>query len=410
MRAAQLQSPPPAPAMAPMPPMTVAGPADFPSWQPESPAEDDFAQVAAQARYGVRQEASRRNRHRIATATGIAVVVGGAILTLLYRYYDPEKREREAAIAAEVTRMAEQQKVTDKLTLIEIDIENAIMNNDFDTARRELAQLVEKSPQHPRREFLQASIDRAAELARLSAQDGKGAAPVQAAMLPSSNDRPAARPRATERAPARSDRSASRPAERSTATRNRDTVAATPRAYGAPLGEVPRQTLPLDAPINATPVTTVGRPDNAFSGRTLESGSPAPAGPPAASAPAAASISSPAPASAGSAMVPMPNSAPAASQAGSAAIDVVPAKIVKRVTPVAPPGLPRKANGYVVVRFSIGTNGRVTGLEVVESQPQGMFDSAAQDAVRKWLYEPRKENGVAVASTAKVRLVFDGAN
>ena len=46
----------------------------------------------------------------------------------------------------------------------------------------------------------------------------------------------------------------------------------------------------------------------------------------------------------------------------------------------------------------------------MESQPQGMFDEAARDAVRKWTYEPRKENGVAVASTAKARLVFDAAN
>ena len=47
---------------------------------------------------------------------------------------------------------------------------------------------------------------------------------------------------------------------------------------------------------------------------------------------------------------------------------------------------------------------------MVESQPQGVFDQAAQDAVRKWVYEPRKENGVAVESTAKARLVFDAAN
>ena len=39
-----------------------------------------------------------------------------------------------------------------------------------------------------------------------------------------------------------------------------------------------------------------------------------------------------------------------------------------------------------------------------------VFDSAAQDAVRKWTYEPRRENGVAVESTAKAKLVFDPAN
>jgi len=140
---------------------------------------------------------------------------------------------------------------------------------------------------------------------------------------------------------------------------------------------------------------------------------PAPAStpPPApAPAPAMAGFPTSVPNNSGSAVAPMPNSAPAVSQSGSADVNVVPAKIVKRVTPVAPAGTPRKANGYVVVRFNIGTNGRVTDLEVVESQPRGMFDDAAQDAVRMWLYEPRKENGVAVASTAKARLVFDAAN
>jgi hypothetical protein len=47
---------------------------------------------------------------------------------------------------------------------------------------------------------------------------------------------------------------------------------------------------------------------------------------------------------------------------------------------------------------------------VLESEPQGVFDLAAQDAVRKWVYEPRKEDGVAVESSAKARLVFDPAN
>jgi TonB family protein len=409
MRAPQFTPTPPAPPVQALAPMTAAGPADFPAWEAEKPeVDDDFAQVAAQARFGVEQDTRRRNRNRVVTATGIAVVVGGAILTLLYRFYDPENRAREAAIAAEVTRMAEQQKVTDKLTLIEIDIENAIMNNDLDTARRELASLVEQSPQHPRREFLQASIDRAAELARLSAQDGaRSDTPAQAAMLPSASDRSAERPRATQRAPQRTDRVASRPAERNATSRPRETAPAAPRSYGAPLGEVPRQTLPLNAPINSAPVTTIGRADNAFTGRTLEAGDP-----PLGRAPAEASATSYSPASnnAGSAVAPMPNAAPPASQAGSAAIDVVPAKIVKRVTPVAPADIPRKARGYVVVRFNIDASGRVGDLEVVESQPQGMFAAAAQDAVRKWVYEPRKENGVAVASTAKARLVFDAAN
>jgi hypothetical protein len=147
-------------------------------------------------------EAARRKRQRVFAACGIAVVVAGAIVFLIEKFYDPDARAREQAIAAEVKRMSDQQKVTDDLTLIEIDIENAIMNNDLDRARAELAQLIEKSPEHPRREFLEKSIDRAAELARLSppGADGgndKGAqAPVQAAVI-SSNER-SSRPRPAE--------------------------------------------------------------------------------------------------------------------------------------------------------------------------------------------------------------------
>jgi protein TonB len=69
-----------------------------------------------------------------------------------------------------------------------------------------------------------------------------------------------------------------------------------------------------------------------------------------------------------------------------------------------------RPGGYVVLSYTVGANGRVADLEVVESSPSGVFDGAAQAAVRKWLYEPRKENGVAVASSARARLVFEPAN
>ena len=86
---------------------------------------------------------------------------------------------------------------------------------------------------------------------------------------------------------------------------------------------------------------------------------------------------------------------------------MVPAKIVKRVTPVVSTDVPRKTKGFVVVKFEIGENGRVNNVAVLESTPPGVFDDAATTAVRKWIYEPRKENGVAVSSQAKARLVFD---
>ena len=405
-----------APAMQPIPPMPMPMAAPAPrapldAWTPETPVEDDFAQVAAQARLGVQRkvvdEVTRRKKQRLLTACGVAVAVTGVLVFLIEKFYDPEARARERAIAETVTKMAEQQKVTDDLTLIEVDIENAIMSNDLDLARVELARLVEKSPSHPRREFLQKSIDRAAELQKLA-----GNPPAQAQVLtsPTSADRKAAaKPKAPERSadrtPSRTPATVStRPPDRPVTPRTpKDTPPTATRTYGAPMGEPPRQaSIRLDAPINSPPTSGPARPTDSFPGRTVEASDSAVG--------RTSSVPSPGRSNAsGSASVPMPTPA-APAQAPPAAVDVVPAKIVKRVTPVVSADVPRKAKGFVVVKFEIGENGRVSNVAVVESTPAGVFDDAATTAVRKWIYEPRKENGVAVASQSKARLVFDEGN
>jgi TonB family protein len=409
--------------IAPMPvaPQSAPAPRELPSWTPEplGMSTDEFEQISAQARLGVQQksvdDASRRKKQRLLMACGVAVAVAGGIVFLIERFYDPEARAREEAIALSMQQMAEQQKVTDNLLMIEVDIENAIMNNDLDTARRELAKLVEQKPEHPRREFLQASIDRAAALARLSPQnqnEPSSAAPAQAAVVssPGSASRPAAqRSRASERAP---ERPVTRTTERIPPARTaaREPAQSGARTYGAPIGEPPRQpSIPLDAPINSPPTTTTRRSDNSFVGRTLEASDASGMTRPPQAAPTSTAGTSTGSPQAGSAAGPQPSAA-APAPTPPAPIDVVPAKIVKRVTPVAPIGIPRKTAGFVVVKFSIGENGRVADVEVVESTPPGVFDDVAQSAVRKWIYEPRKENGVPVSSQAKARLVFEAAN
>jgi TonB family protein len=379
-------------------------------WTPEP--VDDFAQVAEQARLGVQRkvvdEAARRKKQRLITAGAIAAVVAAVIVVLIEKYYDPEARAREKAIAAEVTRMAEQQKVTDNLTLIEVDIEKAIMDNDLALARQELARLVAESPEHPRREFLQASIDRAAELARLAAQrgadDDSGSAEPQAPPRARAPERPAAQ-RETTRAPRDTarDRTQERaPAERAPA---RQAAANNTRSFGAPVGETPAQrTIPLNAPINSEPVLASQRQASSFGGRTVEASD---SGSNYSAAPTASLPSNPN--AAGSAVVntaPVPAPAPAV----PAATNITPAKILKRVAPVPPVSIAARSGGYVVISYTVTADGRVSDLSVVESSPNGVFDGAAQAAVRKWLYEPRKENGVAVASSARARLVFEPIN
>ncbi len=425
----------PAPPMKSIPPMQMPAPKQngaarggFADWAPEAHGDEDLASIAAQAKLGVQHkvvdEHSRVVKKRLLTAGAIAVGVAGLIV-LAIELYDPAAKEREKAIAAEVTRMAEQQKVTDDLTLIEIDIENAIMDNDLVTARTELAKLVARSPSHARKDFLAKSIERADELAKLAGKAAPEAVAPMAASAASaprnepaptraeraranqnSSDRASDRSRTADRTP---ERSTPRVADRSTgSSRSREAASSPQRTFGAPIGDQPRQAvIPLNAPINASPTTGTSANNNNFSGRTVEASDRAPtsAPPPApvySAAQPTASSNTPA-SNTGSAVV---TPAPAA-PAPVAAVNVTPAKLVKRVTPVAPMGVSRRTSGSVMVKFNIGTNGRVTGVEVLESTPPGTFDDAAQAAVRKWVYEPRKENGVAVESTARARLVFE---
>jgi TonB family protein len=408
----------PAPAMQPIPPMPMPPLSqkppqprtELPGWIPETPpSEDDFAQVAAQARLGVQQkvvdEASRRKRLRLLYACGIAVAVAGALVFLIEKFYDPEARAREQAIAAEVSRMAEQQKVTDNLTMIEVEIERAIMNNELTQARSSLATLIERSPDHPRREFLQDAIDRAAELQKLAAPAQAAVeAPRPAAATPAA--RPGNTERPAERASARSpERGSTRTPQRSAPPRTFADSTSKPaqsRTYGAPISEPPRSpTIALDAPINSQPTTGSIRRENNFGGRTIEASDSAVGGAVPPQTPSASAGPNP---SAGSAVAAPAVAPPAA--AAAPPVEITPAKIIKRVTPVMPTDVARES-GFVIVKIDIGDNGRVSNVEVLESTPPGVFDNAAITAVRKWQYEPRKENGVPVASQAKARLVFD---
>lgn len=57
----------------------------------------------------------------------------------------------------------------------------------------------------------------------------------------------------------------------------------------------------------------------------------------------------------------------------------------------------RGIEGWVEIGFAIDEAGRVTNAHVVRSKPRQVFDKAALTAVRKWKYNPKIENGAAVA-------------
>jgi TonB family protein len=61
--------------------------------------------------------------------------------------------------------------------------------------------------------------------------------------------------------------------------------------------------------------------------------------------------------------------------------------------PATYPDSAGSAEGTVKLSFKIGADGHVHDAAVIDSNPRGMFDSAAIDAVSHWTYHPRTVNG-----------------
>ena len=57
----------------------------------------------------------------------------------------------------------------------------------------------------------------------------------------------------------------------------------------------------------------------------------------------------------------------------------------------------RGIQGWVLVEFTVGIDGRVVDPRVVAYEPTSIFNSSAIRAIRKWKYKPKLENGEPVA-------------
>ena len=70
---------------------------------------------------------------------------------------------------------------------------------------------------------------------------------------------------------------------------------------------------------------------------------------------------------------------------------------IVRVEPIYPTrAASRGVEGYVIVEFTVTSNGSVVDPVVVESEPSSIFNSAAERAVLKWKYKPRVVDGTPV--------------
>ncbi|HET8942534.1 MAG TPA: energy transducer TonB [Rudaea sp.] len=87
-----------------------------------------------------------------------------------------------------------------------------------------------------------------------------------------------------------------------------------------------------------------------------------------------------------------------------------PAELIKAASPEFPAAAyRRKQSGWVEVLFTVDLDGKVIDAKVNASEPRRVFDSAALDAVRKWVFKPRLENGKPVQERVTRRIEFKRA-
>ncbi|HSC47612.1 MAG TPA: TonB family protein [Gammaproteobacteria bacterium] len=64
------------------------------------------------------------------------------------------------------------------------------------------------------------------------------------------------------------------------------------------------------------------------------------------------------------------------------------------------------ARGWVELEFTVNVDGSVTDIEILGSQPKGVFDRAATHAVHDWLYKPATLNGARERKRIRTRIEF----
>ncbi|MDE1894118.1 MAG: energy transducer TonB [Pseudomonadota bacterium] len=99
--------------------------------------------------------------------------------------------------------------------------------------------------------------------------------------------------------------------------------------------------------------------------------------------------------------------ATAAAQGAAPSGETTPAVLIKAVAPHYPPSALRsRQEGWVVVSFTIDTEGKPEDVKILDSQPRRVFDRAALEAVSRYRFTPAMKNGVAVTATREQRLEF----
>ena len=65
-----------------------------------------------------------------------------------------------------------------------------------------------------------------------------------------------------------------------------------------------------------------------------------------------------------------------------------------------------KIKGSVELQYIVMADGRVSDVKVVESDPQGVFDDIAVNAIQRWSFKPRTVNGIPINTPVRQIVEF----
>ncbi|HQU61843.1 MAG: energy transducer TonB [Nitrosomonas sp.] len=88
-------------------------------------------------------------------------------------------------------------------------------------------------------------------------------------------------------------------------------------------------------------------------------------------------------------------------------VDVPPRAVSQGAFRYPPSAKKNGIRGYVVLSILVSEKGSVDQVQVLESNPSGVFDAAALQGIRSWQFEPAKYKGDVVRVWAKQRIRFD---
>ena len=96
-----------------------------------------------------------------------------------------------------------------------------------------------------------------------------------------------------------------------------------------------------------------------------------------------------------------------ASAPTESAPEVANLQVTRRVEPVYPAASRRLGEeGTAMFRVLVNPSGRPESVEMLKSSGHPRLDQAALEAIRKWMFNPAKQNGQAVQSWTRVQVAF----